>query len=30
MIEKREHDKFTINSKNNTIELSGEEASAKK
>ena len=27
MIEKGEHDKFTINSKNNTFELSGEEAS---
>ena len=26
MIEKGEHDKFTINSKNNTFELSGEEA----
>lgn len=30
MIEKGEHDKFTINSKNNTFELSGEEALAKK
>ncbi|WP_049490266.1 hypothetical protein [Streptococcus oralis] len=26
MIEKGEHDKFTIHSKNNTFELSGEEA----
>ncbi|MDU2266973.1 MAG: hypothetical protein E7E05_00100, partial [Streptococcus salivarius] len=28
-IEKGEYDKFTINSKNNTFELSGEDASAK-
>jgi hypothetical protein len=28
-IEKGEYDKFTINSKNNTFELSGEDSSAK-